>query len=117
MFVYFAFEFGWIDFSLIEEYVLVNNSLANNALKGFVVYQNILSTLGMLFFAYIAFRFICEVKNKRIKFIEIMLGNEKRSVKVKKTKELSNGCLEEKPNKQNHNIEQTEDNIIIESEE
>ena len=100
--VYFAFEFGW------------DNDF--NTLKGFLIYQNILSGLGMLFFAYIAFRFICEANNKKIKFIEIMLGNEKRSVKAKKAKEVSNGCLEEKPNKNQH-AENQEENIIIETEE
>ncbi|MBQ9795703.1 MAG: hypothetical protein IJW36_01900 [Clostridia bacterium] len=105
--IYFAFEFGWKD--------------NFNALKGFIVLQNIISFIGMLFFAYLAFRFICEAKNKKIKFIEIMLGNEKRSIKAKKvkaTKEISNGCLEEKPNQKNQfNSAETEDNIIVETEE
>lgn len=104
LFVYFAFEFGWNDFE---------------SLKGFIVYQNILSTFGFLFFAYVAFRFICEMKNKKVKLIEIMLGNEKRPAKVKKAKEISNGCLEEKPNSQNNVKEEKteEDIIIIETEE
>lgn len=102
--IYFAFEFGWNNF---------------DSLKGFIVYQNILSALGMLFFAYISFRFVCEVKNKKIKLIEIMLGNEKRTIKVKKAKELSNGCLEEKPNKQNHieTTEKAEEDVIIDETE
>ena len=44
-----------------------------------------------------------------------MLGNEKLNIKVKKAKEISNGCLEEKPNKQKHTDE--DENIIIETEE
>lgn len=96
--VYFAFEFGW------------NSDFAT--LKGFLIYQNVITCFGFLFLAYVAFRFICEVKDKKIKFIEIMLGNEKRSIKAKKAKEVSNGSLEEKPNKHNN-----EDNVIIETEE
>ena len=59
------------------------------------------------------------MKNKKIKFIEIILGNEKRPAKVKKTKEISNGCLEEKPNNQNHTeINNTEEDfVVIETEE
>jgi len=100
--VYFAFEFGW------------DNDF--NTIKGFLIYQNILSGIAFLFFAYAAFRFIFEFKNKKLKFIEIMLGNEKRSVKVKKAKEISNGSLEEKPNKHNFS-EEAEENVIIETEE
>lgn len=101
--VYFAFEFGWNSF---------------NALKGFIVYQNIISFIGIMYFAYICFRFVCDFKNIKIKFIEIMLGNEKRSIKAKKvkeTREISNGCLEEKPNRKPQ--ENSEENIIIETEE
>ena len=102
--IYFAFEFGWC---------------SSKSVEGFLAYQNVLSIFGFIFFAYISFRFILEMQNKKIKFIEIMLGNEKRSIKVKKAKEISNGCLEEKPNKQNLEHKQTEEdeNIIIETEE
>lgn len=88
--IYFACEFGY-----------------GESLKGFIVYQNIISFLGLLFLAYVCFRFITEFLNKKIKFIEIMLGNVKRTPKEKKAKELTNGTLEEKPNK--HNIENTEE--------
>lgn len=101
--VYCAFEFGWNNF---------------DSLKGFIIYQNIISIIGILYFAYICFRFICDFKNIKIKFIEVMLGNEKPSIKAKKikeTKEVSNGCLEEKPNKKQ--VENNEENIILESEE
>ena len=115
--VYFVFEFGCTDL---------------NVLKGFLVYQNILTLFGLFFFAYVAFRFITEYKNIKIKFVEVMLGNEKRNVKQKKAKEISNGCLEEKPNQkcnennlpeeENNNeeieiIEEDEENVIIENEE
>lgn len=98
--VYFAFEFG---------------TSTLNTLKGFLVYQNVISFFGILFFVYVAFRFVTEYQNKRIKFIEILLGNEKCSTKVKKAKELSNGSLEEKPNQQNA-IKETEtedENVVI----
>ena len=92
-------------------------------LKGFSGFQNVLSIFGLLFFAYIAFRFICEMKNKKFKFIEIMLGNEKPSVKAKKQKELDNGCLEDKPNRKANEDVKKEDfedsnneNIVIEEE-
>ena len=78
--IYFACEFGY-----------------GEILKGFIVYQNVLSFLGMLFFSYIAFRFATDYFNKRIRFIEIILGNEKVNKKPKTTKEISNGSLEEKP--------------------
>lgn len=104
--VYFAFEFG------IKTY---------DDIKGFLIYQNVISVIGMLFFVYLSFRFVTEMKGKRIKFIEIMLGNEKRAPKVKKAKEITNGSLEEKPNKQNTaetNEKENEDSsIIIETEE
>ena len=105
-FVYFAFEFG-IDTSFKD-------------LKAFLIYQNVLSILSFFFFTYIAFRFVCEMKGKRIKFIEIILGNEKPSIRAKKiktTKEISNGCLEEKPNQKSTQFEAQEENIIIETEE
>ena len=102
--VYFAFEYGTTDF---------------DTLKGFLIFQNVISFLGLLFFVYISFRFTTEIKNKRIKFIEIMLGNEKRAPKVKKAKEITNGSLEEKPNKQNHEEQPSnqEESLTNETEE
>ena len=79
----------------------------------FFNFQNVYAFLALLFLGYIAFRFITESKNIRINFIEIILGNEKlsKTKKEKKSKEFSNGSLEEKPN----NIEETseEETIII----
>ena len=93
-------------------------------LLGFSIYQNIISILGMLFLAYIYFRFSMEMQNNNVKFIEILLGNEKRTVKQKKAKEVSNGCLEEKPNCKQDCVEEnktqendTVETIIIETEE
>ncbi len=93
--IYFACEFGY-----------------GETLKGFIVYQNIISFLGMLYFVYVAFRFATEYLGKKIKFIEIILGNEKRSPKVKKAKEISNGSLEEKPNKKNEIKDESQDEEI-----
>ena len=61
--------------------------------------QNVFTFFGILFLAYLAFRFIIESKNIRITFVEVLLRNEKlsKNKKEKKNKELSNGSLEEKP--------------------
>lgn len=67
--------------------------------KVFYVFQNIYSILGLIFFAYIVFRLICEVKDVKFGIIEAMLGNNKVAQKIKKDKEVSKGSLEEKPNK------------------
>lgn len=81
--VYFACEFGY-----------------GEVLKGFIVYQNIISLLGIFFLAYVCFRFTAEYYNKKFTFIEILLGNEKPKSrkKEKKAKELTNGSLLDKPN-------------------
>ena len=58
------------------------------------------------------------MQNKRIRFVEILLGNEKKAVKVKKEKEVFNGSLEAKPNKKRNSTTMSDDddseNIIIE---
>ena len=87
--VYFPFEFG---------------ACANyNVAVVFNNFQNVYSFLAILFLAYLAFRFITETQNVRIRFVEILLGNEKRSSekKVKKAKYNDHSGLEEKPNSQN----------------
>lgn len=86
-----------------------------NVIRGFKIYQTIISVLGILFFIYIIFRLITEIKGIKVGFVEIMLGNNKRTKKIKTAKELSNGSLEEKPNKKHsaENEVQTEENIII----
>ena len=106
--IYFACEFG-----------------AGENLLGFSIYQNIISILGIFFLGYLSFRFITEYLNKKIKFIEIMLGNEKRTIKPKKAKEFANGSLSDKPCKkatapvETEEITQSEEEteIIIETEE
>ena len=83
--IYFACEFGY-----------------GEVIKGFIVYQNILSMLGILFLAYVCFRFTAEYLNKRFTFVEVLLGNQKLKTKKKekKAKELTNGSLLDKPNNQ-----------------
>lgn len=88
----------------------------SNVIRGFKIYQSIVSVLGILFFIYIIFRFITEIKGVKVSFVETILGNNKRTKKIKTAKELSNGSLEEKPNKKHSaekNDEQNEENIII----
>ena len=63
------------------------------------VFQHIFTSFALLVLAYIIFRYITEIKNVKIGFVEIILGNEKPIKKVKTNKELSNGSLEDKPNK------------------
>lgn len=118
--VFIPFEFSTVSFDYSQK--------GYEILKGFAIYQNVLIFIGILFFAYISFRFITEHLGKKIKFIEIMLGNEKRTIKAKKvkaSKEISNGTLEDKPNNKNNekessnNVEETltEDEVVIIEEE
>ena len=108
LFIYFAFEMGWNNIDSIE---------------GFLTYQNIISLFGFLFFAHTTLRFALELNNKKLKFIEILLGNENRIAKAKTSKELSNGCLEDKPNKKSSDCHEdfqnsdTEEVVVIEDEE
>ena len=99
-FVYFIFEFNVGNLAIYE------NTIG---------YQSVLSMLGFIFFIYTAFRFILELKNIKLKFIEVMLGNDKFTAKPKKTKEVSNGSLEEKPNQKiEENLESTENEVTEE---
>ena len=90
--------FTFLELILFLVVEIFNTELSAGTIKGFNVYQSVLSFLGLIYFAYIVFRFICEVKGKKFNFIEIILGNVKREKKVKKAKELTNGSLMEKPN-------------------
>lgn len=88
----------FVFFELIMFFTIELNWSSVNAIKGLNAFQSVISFLGLLLFVYISFRFICEIKGKNFKFIEIILGNAKFTTKEKKAKELSNGCLEDKPN-------------------
>ena len=102
-------------FCFLELITYFSNEFGNGeCIKGYIVYQNVLSLFGLLFMVYVGFRFALELLNKRFSFIEIMLGNEKLNHKQKKTKEVSNGSLEDKPN---NKTEEESETIIIETEE
>ena len=101
--VYFAFELGWCSL---------------NAIQGFLVYQSIITIIGIIYCAYLSIRFAFELTNKKIGFIEAMLGNKTSTPKAKRTKEVSNGCLEEKPNnKPAEEVEETKTEPASETEE
>lgn len=79
----------------------------------FFNFQNVYALLGLIFLGYIILRLITEIKNIRLSFVEWLLGNEKpaKVKKEKKSKELSNGSLEEKPlntENTNKNLENNE---------
>ena len=91
--IYIVFEFGVSNVSVI---------------RAFLIMQNVLTALGLIFLCYVFMRMFLDLKGVKLSFIEIMLGNEKRNKTPKKAKELTNGSLEEKPNKkgqseENHN--------------
>ncbi len=97
-------EFGWIT--------------NVNVVKGLVFFQSILSLVALFVLVYTMFRFYSESKGMRVNFVESMLGGNTREKKEKKSKELINGALEEKPNaKTNEENEQYTDIVIDETEE
>ena len=109
-------------FCFLEVVVYIACEFGNGeSLLGFKIYQGIISLLGLVFLLYILFRFWGELTNKRFGIVEMILGNKTRKPKAKKkTKELSNGCLEEKPNNQfknQHNQGNDIEIIISEDEE
>lgn len=86
-------------FTCLEFVVFLNIEFGfTSSYKVMKIYQNVLILLAIATVAYTLFRLICEIKQKRVHFIEILLGNEERVKKEKKAKELSNGTLSEKPN-------------------
>ncbi len=103
--VFFPYEFG----------------ASSNALKVFVVFQNIYIVLGLLFMVYLTFRAICEIKGVKFGFIEAMLGNKQNERKKKKAKEFTNGSLEEKPNNVEDDFKTSasnyNDTVIVEQDE
>ena len=82
--MYFALELGTPTLELVQ---------------GMHIYQNIISVLAFLFLGYAIFRLVCEIKDKKIAFIEVMLGNQKMQKKERQAKELDNGSLDDKPKK------------------
>jgi len=85
---------------LVLEFIMYFACEYGNGLfiKGFWIYQNVIAFIGLLVLIYICFRFTLAFLNKKLRVIEIMLGNEKRVKKEKKAKEVTNGSLLEKPN-------------------
>lgn len=88
-----------------------------NTCVGLIVYQSIISSLGILYFCYTIFRFITEIKEVKIGFIEFILGNGKPTKQQKKAKELTNGTLEEKPNNKKEEPSQPVEEEIVSTEE
>lgn len=93
------------------------------AYQGIAVYQHIITLLAMLAFAYFMFRLFCELNGKKVKFIEVLLGNDKFERKPRKNKkEVKNGSLLEKPNKKEEPKEESveeavEPTVEVETEE
>ena len=86
LFVFLLVEFGLLNYEGIE---------------GMQRYQMVISILSLVYLIYIVFRFLTDLKDIKIGFVEKMLGNQERTKKIKTAKELSNGSLEDKPNKKN----------------
>ncbi len=104
-------------------YFILEFNIGNmKTIEVFSGFQYAYSFIAILFFAYTVFRYICEMKNIKFGFIEMLLGNGKPN-KQKKAKELSNGCLEDKPRNtniihedvDNSSVDNTE--IVVEDEE
>jgi len=107
-------RFGDIFILLVLEFIMFiilffafDFNLSGLSSKFPLVMRNICSIFSMFAIAYILFRYICEIKGVKVKFVEYMLGNhtpndKEKKVKqsreeVKKNKELENGTLEPKP--------------------
>lgn len=83
-----------------------------------MVWANLYSVVSLFCFGYASFRLFCEASQKRIKFVEVILGNEKverkprqpkeaRKVKSSRNlKEVENGDLLDKPKNDDNNIQQ-----------
>lgn len=105
--------FELISFLVLE---IFNNDITLGTIRGFNVYQSVISFLALVYFAYIVFRLACEMLGKKIVFVEILLGNIKRERKHKKAKELTNGSLMEKPNKHKE-LEETSNFLSVQQTE
>lgn len=100
---YFVFEFG-----LCSTY---------ECARGFQIYQHVISVLAILCFAYTMVRFLLDFKGIKVHCFEVMLGNEKRVKKVKESKEISNGSLSAKPNRNKTEDVKEEETVEDSSEE
>ncbi len=83
------------------------------AYQGIMIYQHVITLLGVLAFAYLMFRLFCELNGKKVKLIEVLLGNDKFERKPRKNKkEVKNGSLLEKPNKKEEAKEETVEEAV-----
>lgn len=83
-----------------------------------LVMRNICAIYSILAIAYVLFRYISEIKGKKYKFVEYLLGNYTPQPRLKKTrasreeakknKELENGTLAPKPSSMNASNEEKE---------
>ena len=78
-------------FALLEFLVYIVFEFGTDSIRvyhGFSEFQTFLSIMGLIYLAYIGFRFFTEIKNIRFGFIERILGNGVK--KEKANKELQN---------------------------
>lgn len=113
--IYFALEFRSIDLSMLMLEVQMGET---NILKGMIIYQNVLACFAFLFLGYTIFRLVCEIKGKKVAFVEAILGNQKSQKKERQPKELVNGSLDDKPKKNElENLDEDLEEQTIEIEE
>lgn len=101
---------GFTALEFLNYFIFEFNIGSFDVWRAFVVIQNIYAIIGILFLAYIVFRLISEIKQVKFGIVEAMLGNGKSGKKIKKDKQVSNGSLEEKPNKQSSNQTSNQNN-------
>ena len=110
--IFFALEFGGSNI----QYLIAESAYGqSNIYTAMHVYQNVIACFAFVFLGYTIFRLICEIKNVRIGFVEVILGNQKIQKKERTSKELSNGSLSDKPNKAEEpdlDEEENEDQVI-----
>ena len=91
--------FTAVEFLIFFVVEINSNIVTADAIKGFGVFQNVVSVFALVYFFYIVFRIITELKGNRISFVEKLLNRNQKPKEPKKAKELTNGSLMEKPNK------------------
>ncbi len=76
-----------------------SQSITSGAVKGFNGFQSVISAFAVIYFVYVVFRVITELRGNKFTFIEKLLTKSPKQREPKKAKELTNGSLMEKPNK------------------
>lgn len=109
--IFFALEFGGANIQYLIAEAAYGTSNIYTAMH---VYQNVIACFAFVFLGYTIFRLICEIKNVRIGFVEVILGNQKIQKKERTAKELENGSLADKPKKDEEPDldEESEDQVI-----